>query len=132
MDQQIADCYRDIITADSNEINNIFKNYQINIYLNQVNSESNSESNSKSESVLENKEVCSVSVIEELQRQNFLRAGVQTPEEAIAVHKIALKLDFQDKIIPRWQHYWVKCCLSEKCDYVFAILGSKNLKKLIN
>jgi len=55
---------------------------------------------------------------------------VKTPEEAIAVQTLALKikigkigLNVHNKAL--WQHYWLKCCLSEKCDYVFSILSAE-------
>lgn len=54
---------------------------------------------------------------------------VKTPEEAIAVQTLALKikngLDVRNKAL--WQHYWLKCCLSEKCDYVFSILSAEHI-----
>lgn len=54
---------------------------------------------------------------------------VKIPEEAIAARKLALcdikHLNKDSKI--KWQHYWMRCCLSEKTDYIFSIL-TPNIK----
>ncbi|NMG83445.1 MAG: hypothetical protein GIS02_04480 [Methanosarcinales archaeon] len=55
---------------------------------------------------------------------------------AYGVRKVAFDLDFDNKA--EWQHYWFKCCISDKCDYIFSILKSKDvdreddLKKICN
>lgn len=67
---------------------------------------------------------------------------IKTPEEAIAARRLA-RYDIEDltedsKI--RWQHYWIRCCLSDKTDYLFSILTpnikdfdrEKDLKFILN
>lgn len=55
--------------------------------------------------------------------------AVRIPEKAIAVQALALnikigKIGLGEYNKARWQHYWLRCCLNEKCDYVFSILSA--------
>jgi len=51
----------------------------------------------------------------------------QSPEHAY----LAKKLAFFDKISPdkqiKWQNYWFRCCISDKCNFIFSILSSKKI-----
>ena len=57
-------------------------------------------------------------------------------EYAYAARKVAFDLALKNQA--EWQHYWFKCCISDKCDYIFSILTSKDvdreddLKKICN
>ncbi|HHE40602.1 MAG TPA: hypothetical protein ENL10_03785, partial [Candidatus Cloacimonetes bacterium] len=57
-------------------------------------------------------------------------------EYAYGARKAAFKIASDKQY--HWQHYWFRCCISDKCDYIFSILKSKNvdregdLKKICN
>jgi hypothetical protein len=57
-------------------------------------------------------------------------------EIAYLARKIALEIPSEKK--EYWQNYWFRCCISDKCNYIFKILYSKNvdreddLKKICN
>ena len=46
---------------------------------------------------------------------------------------VAKQLAFRD-ILPKdkqayWQDYWYKCCVSNKCDYIFSVLKNENIDR---
>jgi len=45
-------------------------------------------------------------------------------EQALSARRLALELVIIDhpQIKGKWQHYWLSCCLSSKCDYFFNVL----------
>lgn len=52
-----------------------------------------------------------------------------SPQHAYVAKKLALETDdYFDKKI-EWQHYWFRCCISEKCDYIFRILKTKGVDR---
>ncbi|KKH56693.1 hypothetical protein DU74_15410 [Methanosarcina mazei] len=59
-----------------------------------------------------------------------------TPESAYIARKLAFEdiKDHQEKNTPipikdSWQHYWFKCCTSDKCDFIFKFLKSKGIDR---
>ena len=46
---------------------------------------------------------------------------------AYLVKKVAFDLDLKNR--SKWQHYWFRCCISDKCNYIFSILKSKNVDR---
>jgi len=50
-----------------------------------------------------------------------------TPERAMIYRTIALYIDLGNKkeLKARWQNYWLKCCRSPECDYIFLFLKDK-------
>ena len=50
----------------------------------------------------------------------------RSPEYALFVRQLALYVDKgwlrNSKLRAKWQNYWLSCCRSSKCDYVFSVL----------
>lgn len=55
----------------------------------------------------------------------------QSPEHAYLARKLAFFNEFSsDKKIAKqikWQNYWFRCCISDKCNFIFSILSSKKI-----
>ena len=59
---------------------------------------------------------------------NEIRTGVPVNQEyAFAARKVAFDLVSDNQV--NWQHYWFNCCISDKCDYIFSILKSKDIDR---
>lgn len=60
------------------------------------------------------------------------------PEYAYAARALAIEIPLEQHKKAEWQHYWFRCCISDKCNYIFSILKSKDvdreedLKKICN
>ena len=53
-----------------------------------------------------------------------------TSEQAYAARHLAMVLSFKDNYLKAlWQRYWLSCCLSSKCDFVFAELNAININR---
>lgn len=50
-----------------------------------------------------------------------------TPEFAFLYWKLAIEIPSNKQ--SDWQHYWFRCCISEKCNYIFSILKSRNIRR---
>jgi hypothetical protein len=55
----------------------------------------------------------------------------QSPEHAYLAKNLAFLNDLSsnkkiDKQI-KWQNYWFRCCISDKCNFIFSILSSKKI-----
>ena len=47
-----------------------------------------------------------------------------SPEEAFLIRRLLFLPGWDDlKLHAQWQNYWLSCCISSKCDYIFAILA---------
>lgn len=46
---------------------------------------------------------------------------------AYLARKLALDVHFENEM--NWQHYWFRCCISSKCNYIFKILESQNVDR---
>lgn len=60
------------------------------------------------------------------------KSAPDTPEEAIGFRQIGLYVDegWTDNYRKAlWQNFWHSCCLSSKCDYIFAVLGECNIDR---
>lgn len=49
------------------------------------------------------------------------------PIDAFRARKLALEIPFDNQV--SWQHYWFRCCISEKCNYIFSVLRLKNVDR---
>lgn len=64
------------------------------------------------------------------------KTAPENAESAFMARKLALEISFEHQV--DWQHYWYRCCISEKCDYIFSSLIAYNvdreddLKKICN
>ncbi|MEW6089172.1 MAG: hypothetical protein AB1498_12805 [bacterium] len=46
-----------------------------------------------------------------------------SPENALLTRQLAVGLiDVDEKLKAQWENYWIRCCLSRKCDYIFSVL----------
>lgn len=52
------------------------------------------------------------------------------PEFAFLYHKLAIEIPSYNQ--SDWQHYWFRCCISEKCNYIFSILKSQGVNREID
>ncbi len=46
-------------------------------------------------------------------------------EQALSARRLAVEINYKDDekyYQAQWQRYWLSCCLSSKCDYIFAVL----------
>lgn len=54
----------------------------------------------------------------------------ENPKKAYIIQRIALYLNDETfKYQAQWENYWFRCCISEKCDYIFLILKSRNINR---
>jgi hypothetical protein len=49
------------------------------------------------------------------------------PELAYIYRKIAIEIKSERQLY--WQNYWFRCCISEKCNYIFSILKIRNVDR---
>jgi hypothetical protein len=55
-------------------------------------------------------------------------AGVPpTPEHAYLARKLAFLDEISLEEMIKWQNYWFRCCISDKCNFIFSILSSKKI-----
>jgi len=54
----------------------------------------------------------------------------ENPLHAYIIRRIALYID-DEKLENQgdWQNYWFRCCISEKCDYIFSILKLRHVNR---
>lgn len=66
----------------------------------------------------------------ELSCDKIPTAPPSSPEAAFAMRRLAFSEQGLDKEIRAWwQNYWLSCCLSSKCDYIFAILAKYDVDR---
>ncbi len=58
--------------------------------------------------------------------ENLLREPPRSPEQAYLAMHLAIErktnLSFCEDLKAQWQRYWLRCCLSDKCNYDFSVL----------
>lgn len=52
----------------------------------------------------------------------LLPGSPRSPEQALCARYLARKQSSSGEEQAKWQRYWLSCCLSSKCDYIFAVL----------
>jgi len=50
-----------------------------------------------------------------------------SPQHAYLARKLAFLNEISSDEQIKWQNYWFRCCISDKCNFIFSILSSKKI-----
>lgn len=66
-------------------------------------------------------------------QESKIEIGSQSPDKMLAIRHLALNIgaegDYEEGLKAKWQRYWLRCCLSDRCDYYFALFAKFNIDR---